>query len=102
MDFGFDVITAEEYERQRALYGPLTEALRKLIGAGIRTEVDEDTVRQAQSAIEAVTETLERKQRTVTSTLRHEGTGRPLTWANPAVGLRHAVPPPVIIPHEAE
>ena len=84
MDFGFDVISAEEYERQRALYGPLTEAVRKLIDAGIHTEVDEDTVREAQSAIEAATEMLERKQRTVTSTLRHEGTGRPLAWANPA------------------
>ena len=34
MDFGVDVISAEEYDRQRALYGPLTEALRKLIAAG--------------------------------------------------------------------
>ena len=33
MDFGFDVITAEEYERQHALYGPLTQALGKLIAA---------------------------------------------------------------------
>ncbi len=54
MDFGFDVISAEEYERQRALYGPLTEAMRKLIAAGIHTEVDEATVRDAQAAIEAV------------------------------------------------
>jgi acyl-coenzyme A thioesterase PaaI-like protein len=100
MDFGFDVISAEEYERQRALYGPLTEAVRKLIGAGIRTEVDEDTVREAQSAIEAATEMLERKQRTVTSTLRHEGTGRPLAWANPAIGLRNAIAPPMVIHHD--
>jgi acyl-coenzyme A thioesterase PaaI-like protein len=100
MDFGFDVISAEEYERQRSLYGPLTEALRKLIGAGIHTEVDEDTVRDAQSAIEKATEMLERKQRTVTSTLRHEGTGRPLAWANPAIGLRNAIAPPMIIHHE--
>jgi acyl-coenzyme A thioesterase PaaI-like protein len=100
MDFGFDVISAEEYERQRSLYGPLTEALRKLIGAGIHTEVDEDTVRDAQSAIERATEMLERKQRTVTSTLRHEGTGRPLAWANPAIGLRNAIAPPMIIHHE--
>ena len=102
MDFGFDVISAEEYERQHALYGPLTEALRKLIDAGIHTEVDEDTVRDAQSAIEAATEMLERKQRTVTSTLRHEGTGRPLAWANPAVGLRNAIAPPMVIHHEAD
>jgi acyl-coenzyme A thioesterase PaaI-like protein len=102
MDFGFDVISAQEYERQHALYGPLTEALRKLIGAGIRTEVDEDTVREAQSAIEAATEMLERKQRTVTSTQRHEATGRPLVWANPAVGLRNAIAPPMIIHQEAD
>lgn len=99
MDFGFDVISAEEYERQRELYGPLTEALRRLIGAGIHTEVDEDTVRQAQAAVEAATEMLERRQR-VTSTLRHEGTGRPLAWADPAIGLRNAIAPPMIVHHE--
>jgi hypothetical protein len=44
MDFGFDVITAEEYERQHALYGPLTQALPKLIAAGIHTEVDLDHI----------------------------------------------------------
>jgi acyl-coenzyme A thioesterase PaaI-like protein len=99
MDFGFDVISTEEYERQRALYGPMTESLRKLIDAGLHTEVDEDTVRHAQAAIEAATEMLERKQRTVT-TLRHAGTGRPLAWANPAVGLRNAIAPPMEIHHE--
>jgi len=100
MDFGIDVISAEEYERQRELYGPLTDALRKLIGAGIHTQVDEDTVRQAQSAIEAATELLDRSQRSVTSTLRHADTGRPLAWANPAIGLRNAIAPPMVIHHE--
>jgi len=102
MDFGLDVISAQEYERQHALYGPLTEALRKLIGAGIRTDLDEDTVREAQSTIEAATEMLERKQRTVPSTQRHEDTGRPLAWANPVIGLRNAIAPPMVIHHEAD
>src|SRR5213083_563609 len=31
MDFGFDVISAQEYERQRKLYEPLTAAIRRLI-----------------------------------------------------------------------
>ncbi|HZN80448.1 MAG TPA: PaaI family thioesterase, partial [Mycobacterium sp.] len=35
MDFGFDVISAEEYDRQRVLYEPLTAAIRRLIDAGI-------------------------------------------------------------------
>lgn len=102
MDFGFDVITEEEYQRQRALYGPLTESLRKLISAGLHTEVDEETVREAQERVEAVTALLESKQRTVTTTLRHEGTGRPLAWANPAVGLRNAIAPPMVIHHEED
>jgi acyl-coenzyme A thioesterase PaaI-like protein len=34
--------------------------------------------------------------------VRHEGTGRPLAWANPAIGLRNAIAPPMIIHHEAD
>ncbi|MGE2688704.1 PaaI family thioesterase [Mycolicibacterium pulveris] len=99
MDFGYDVVTAEEYDRQRSLYGPLTESLRRLIAAGLHTEVDEDTVREARAAIDAVTGMLERKQRPATAVL-HEATGRPLVWANPAVGLRNAIAPPMEIQHE--
>jgi acyl-coenzyme A thioesterase PaaI-like protein len=100
MDFGFDSISEDEYERQRALYGPLTESVRKLIEAALHTKVDEDAVRGAQDRIEAVTELLASQQRTVSLPLRHEGTGRPLVWANPAVGLRNAIAPPMVIHHE--
>ena len=100
MDFPFDLISAEEYERQRTLHGPLTQAVRELIDAGIRTDVDEATVLEAQAAIEAVTEKLRGAQRNEASTLRHAGTGRPLAWANPAVGLRNAIAPPMDIHHE--
>jgi acyl-coenzyme A thioesterase PaaI-like protein len=102
MDFGFDVISAEEYDRQRVLYEPLTEAIRKLIDAGIHTDVDEATAREAQAAVEAVTAMLVQKRRTATATLRHEDTGRPLAWANPAVGLRNAIAPPMVIHHEPD
>lgn len=100
MDFGFDLITEEEYQRQRALYGPLTESLRRLIDAALHTEVDELTTRDVQDQVDALTKTLESKQRAVTTTLRHEDTGRPLAWANPAVGLRNAIAPPMVINHE--
>ena len=100
MDFGFDVISADEYERQRKLYQPLTAAIRSLIDAGIHTDVDEEIAREAQAAIEAVTEKLASKRRTVTTTLRHADTGRPLASANPAVGLRNAIAPPMVIHHE--
>ena len=99
-DFPFDVISADEYDRLRDLHGPLTNAVRELIDAGIRTDVDATTVQQAQAAIEAVTRSLRGVQRDQTSTLRHAGTGKPLAWSNPAVGLRNAIAPPMNIHHE--
>jgi acyl-coenzyme A thioesterase PaaI-like protein len=78
----------------------LTESLRRLIDAALHTEVDENVVRDVQDGVEALTKALEARQRAVTTTLRHEGTGRPLAWANPAVGLRNAIAPPMVIHHE--
>jgi acyl-coenzyme A thioesterase PaaI-like protein len=101
-DFPFDVVTAEEYERQQVVHGALTHAIRELIDAGIRTDVDDATAHEARAAIEAVTARLRGTQRATTSTLRHADTGRPLAWANPAVGLRNAIAPPMDIHHEAE
>jgi len=99
-DFTFDYVSEDEYRRLRDVHEPMTQSLRRLIDAGIRTGVDDETIRAAQAAIDAVAESLERKQRDVTSTLRHEGTGRPVAWANPAVGLRNAIAPPMVIHQE--
>jgi acyl-coenzyme A thioesterase PaaI-like protein len=101
-DLKFDVITAEEYERLHTVYEPLTQAMRGLIEAGIRTGVDADVIRDARAAIDSVTATLEREVRDTTSTLRHAETGRPLAWANPAVGLRNAIAPPMRVVHEPD
>ena len=49
-----DDITAEELERQRALYGPFTQAVRELVDATIRTEVDDDEIRAVQAEVEAL------------------------------------------------
>jgi acyl-coenzyme A thioesterase PaaI-like protein len=102
MDFAFTTVSAEEYERLSALYEPLTQSLRRLVDAGIRTGADERVIREAQAAIDKVAEALEGTQFESTSTLRHAGTGRPLAWANPAVGLRNAIAPPMLVHHEAE
>jgi acyl-coenzyme A thioesterase PaaI-like protein len=100
MDVTFKVISAEEHDRLQALYEPLTQAVRDLIDASIRTGVDDDTIRNAAAAIDAVTKTLECEQHDGSPPLRHASTGRPLAWANPAVGLRNAVAPPLVIHHE--
>ena len=97
MDFTFEAISAAEHDRLQALYAPLTEAVRRLIQAGIRTGEDEETIREAQTAIEAVVQKLEG---TVDEGLpRHAVNGRPVVWGNPVTGFRNAVAPPLII-HE--
>jgi hypothetical protein len=98
-DFPFEVIGDEEYARQRAMYEPFTDAVRRLIDAGIRTGVDAASIADAQAAIESITAKLQAVQGS-TTTLRHEGTGRPLAYANPAVGMRNAIAPPMNIVHE--
>lgn len=97
VEWPFDVIGAEEYDRLRGLYEPLTQAIRDLIDAGVRTGVDDQTIGAAQRAIEAVTATLTDRTHERTHVLRHAETGRPLAWANPAVGLRNAIAPPMVI-----
>ena len=102
MDHGLDVVSAEEFSRQQASYQPLTDSLRRLINAGIQTAADEDTVRQALDHLAAATDLLERDQRSTASTLRHAETGRPVVLANPAVGLRNAIAPPMVIEHHED
>ncbi|MGN7781879.1 PaaI family thioesterase [Mycolicibacterium sp. 22603] len=95
----FPEISGDEHDRQRALYGPLTAAIRRLVDAGIRTGADAETVRAAQSAIEAAAEALEGSRHDAPRTMRHAETGRPVTWADPAIGLRNAIAPPLLIEH---
>lgn len=99
-DIPSHVVSAEEYDRLCGVYEPLTQSMRRLIDASISTGVDDDTIRDARAAIDAIADTLERERRDTTSTLRHADTGRPLAWANPAVGLRNAIAPPMVIHHE--
>ncbi len=99
-EFPVDSISGVEYERQLAMYRPFTDAVRNLIDASIRTGVDEATIAEAQAAIESVTTTLRQVERTNAWTVRHEVDGRPLAYANPAVGMRNAIAPPMEITHE--
>jgi acyl-coenzyme A thioesterase PaaI-like protein len=91
------MVSGEEYTRLCALYEPLTQAIRDLVDAGVGTGVDHETITAATAAIRDVTRTLNSRRHERTHTLRHADTGRPLAWANPAVGLRNAIAPPMPI-----
>ncbi|WP_395311090.1 PaaI family thioesterase [Mycobacterium sp. AMU20-3851] len=95
----FTEITADEHDRQLALHGPLTAAVRRLVEASISTGADSATIRQAQLALEAVAETLEQQRHDGPRTMRHAETGRPVVLADPVIGLRNAIAPPLTVEH---
>ncbi len=100
MDFSFETISAAELDRLQALYTPLTESVRRLVQASLRTGADEGTVREAQAAIEAVAEKLEG---TVDERMpRLAVDGRPVVWGNPATGWRNAIAPPLVVHNESD
>ncbi|WP_375488910.1 PaaI family thioesterase [uncultured Mycobacterium sp.] len=100
MDTAYEAISADEHEQLAALYGPLTDAVRELIDATIRTHVDADTIEDARIAIEAVTDKLRASQLGPTAGVRYAVEGRPLAWGNAVIGMRNPIAPPLTIHHD--
>lgn len=95
-----DDISEAELEREKALYGPFTQAVRELVDATIRTLVDDEEIRRAQAAVEAVTARLREHQLDGSYGVRFGQTGRGRPWGNTVVGLRNAAAPPLVIEHD--
>ena len=100
MNFQHEVMSAGEHDRLAALYGPLTDDVRELIEAALRTEADQDVVDTARSAIRAATAALRRSQRDDSQVVRYAVNGRPVVWNNTVVGLRNPIAPPLTIHHD--
>ena len=94
-------ISDDEIERQRLLYGPFTDAVRDLMDATIRTEVDDDEVRAVQAEVQALTARLRARQLDGPYGVRFSSGGRGRPWGNPVVGLRNAAAPPLVVEHDA-
>lgn len=97
MQITLDDIDSTEIERRAALYGPLTEAVRELVDATIRTEVDDDEIRAVEAIVRAATERLRSRQLDGPFGVRYTEAGEVLSWGNAAVGLRNAIAPPLVL-----
>lgn len=98
MDAIFEVLSATEADRVTARYAPLAGAVRDLVDATVRTQVDDDVVATARSAIEAVTESLRQRSRQIGVTYRVDS--RPLPLGNAVIGVCNPIAPPVVVHHE--
>ena len=86
----------------RAVYEPLAGAVRELIDATIRTEVDADTVAVITDQIEAATARLRAVQCDGPFGGRFTTGGDRMAWGNPVIGIRNPIAPPLTFGHEAD
>ncbi len=99
MNFSYEVLSADEHERLVARYGPLTDDIRELIQAALRTDAEDGDITSARAAIQAATAALHSRQRDDSQVVRYAVGGRPLVWNNAVIGLRNPIAPPLIIQH---
>jgi hypothetical protein len=99
VEIPYEVMSADEHDRLAGLYGPLTDAVRELMDATIRTEADQDAITTARTAIRAATDALRSRQRDETQVVRYAVGGRPVVWSNAVIGLRNPIAPPLTIHH---
>ena len=98
LDFTLENLSADDVERLRAIYEPLTRSVRELIHATIRTEVDADTVAAAKAEIDSATARLRSKQLEGAFGVRYISEGDSMAWGNPVIiGIRNPIAPRLVI-----
>lgn len=102
LDFTLEDLSAEDVERLRHIYRPLTESVRELIDATIRTAADADTVAAAKAQIDAATAALRSNQLDGPFGVRFTAHGDRMPWGNAVVGLRNPIAPPLQIQHDPD
>jgi acyl-coenzyme A thioesterase PaaI-like protein len=97
LDFTVENLSTEEVARLRAIYEPLTQSVRELVDATIRTEVDAESVAEAKAAIDAATARLRTRQLDGSFGIRFSSDGDQMPWGNAVIGMRNPTAPPLTI-----
>jgi len=97
LEFPVEDLTIDDIAALRGIYQPLTESVRQLIDATIRTEADAETVAAVKADIDAAVARLRGRQLAGSFGVRHTTSGESLPWGNVVVGARNPVAPPLTI-----
>lgn len=95
MEFTLEEIDDAEIARRRDLYEPLAATVRDLIDATIRTEVDDEQIRDVQRILADAAQTLRSKQMDGPYGVRYTPDMQGMPWGNAVIGLRNAIAPPL-------
>lgn len=102
LDFPVEDLSAADVERLRGIYEPLTQSVRELIDATIRTELDADGVAAAKAEIDAATTRLRSRQLDGPFGVRFGTDGDQMPWGNVVIGMRNPVAPPLVVSKAAD
>lgn len=92
-------VDADDARHLESLYSPLTQSVRNLIDLVIRSEADDDNVKQAHDLIEQAAHLLGSQVSSEPFGVRTTTDGGILTWGNVAIGMRNAIAPPLQVVH---
>ena len=95
LEYTTENLTTDEVATLRATYEPLTQSVRELIDATIRTEVDAESVAEAKAAIDAATARLRSNQLDGSFGIRFGSDGDQMPWGNAVIGIRNPTAPPI-------
>ena len=90
-------LTADEVARLREIYEPLTQSVRRLVDATIRTEVDADVVAAAKAEIDRATVRLSETQVDGSFGVRFGADGDQMPWGNAVIGVRNPLAAPLAL-----
>ncbi|WP_328356601.1 PaaI family thioesterase [Mycobacterium sp. NBC_00419] len=102
LEFTVEDIPAEEVARLRAIYEPLTESVRELVDATIRTEADAETVAAVKADVDAAVARLRSRQIDGAFGVRRTADGESMGWGNAVIGVRNALAPPLAVHREPD
>jgi acyl-coenzyme A thioesterase PaaI-like protein len=100
LDFNLEFLSGDDVERLLRIYQPLTQSVRELIDATIRTEVDDDAVAAAKAEIDSATARLRTNQIEGAYGVRFIPDGERMPWGNVVIGARNPVAPPLVVNHD--
>jgi acyl-coenzyme A thioesterase PaaI-like protein len=75
----------------------LTDSVRRLIDATIRTQVDPAIIAEVTEKIDCATEELSTALMPSSFGVQVTEDGRPMAWGNVMIGLRNAIAPPLVV-----
>jgi len=97
LEYTRENLSAEEVARLRGIYEPLTQSVRELVDAAIRTEADAEVVAAARAEIDRATARLRDSQVDGAFGVRFGVDGDQMPWGNPVIGVRNPFAPPLVL-----